>query len=586
MKVAHLTTVDLSLRFLVFPQLLSITERGGEAIGISAPGEWVEELQRAGVSHIPIHASTRGFDLGADFRAARELWRVLRRERPDVLHTHNPKPGVYGRILGRLAGVPIVVNTVHGVYATEDDPLLKRLVVYLLEAIAARFSDAELVQSREDFSLLTRWRITRPTRARHLGNGVDLARFDPERLGSSVRSGLRTELGIGDDEVMSLTVGRLVVEKGYEELFRAAGQFGEGYTFVVVGPEDPEKGDALPREVVDEARRSGVRFLGMRTDIENLYLAADIFVLPSHREGFSRSGMEAAAMGLPIVATDIRGLREVVEDGVNGVLVPVGAPHRLAEAIRRLGEDRGLRVEMGRASRRKAKEEFDEAQVVRVVLDTYRLAAERKGFVSLVRALNSDSHEIRIRTAVSADAPALARLHIGSVEKGFLPRLGYRFMRLLYEALISWEGSVVLVADDGLGPVGFVAAVSDVPAFYRGFLKSHGWRAALIAGPKVVKPDIARRAWETFRYSEVDIGVPAEFLSMAVAPEARGQGVSTKMMTMMLDRLRDIGAEKVKVVVGKPNVTAYQAIRKMGFEPVGTMEVHAGEPSEVMVWSA
>src|SRR5689334_23279678 len=98
LTVAHLTTVDMSLRFLVLPQLLAVRDRGGRAIGISAPGPWVGELEAAGVEHFPLRSSTRSMSITADARAAHELWQILRRERVDVLHTHNPKPGLYGRV--------------------------------------------------------------------------------------------------------------------------------------------------------------------------------------------------------------------------------------------------------------------------------------------------------------------------------------------------------------------------------------------------------------------------------------------------------------------------------------------------------
>ena len=121
-KVAHLTTVDLSLRYLVLPQMTAAGRLGWEAIGISAPGPYVAEVEAAGVRHIALPTSSRGWGLRRDLGAARDLWKILRAEQVDILHTHNPKPGLYGRILGRLAGVPVVVNTVHGLYATEDDP--------------------------------------------------------------------------------------------------------------------------------------------------------------------------------------------------------------------------------------------------------------------------------------------------------------------------------------------------------------------------------------------------------------------------------------------------------------------------------
>ena len=376
--VAHLTTIDLSLRFLVLAQLRSVRDAGGIAIGISAPGPWVADLEREGIRHIALRSSTRARSVRADLRAAVELWRVLRREQIDVLHTHNPKPGLYGRIVGRLAGVPIVVNTVHGLYATEDDPLPKRLTVYALEAIAARFSDAELVQNPEDLALMERLHITR--RAQLLGNGVDLTRFDPARFSPEQRHALRTELGAGDTTIVVGTVGRLVAEKGYPELFEAMAQLPrDRYLLVVAGADDPDKPDALDPAVVTRARESGVRLLGQRDDVDALYAAMDVFVLASHREGFPRAAMEAAAMGVPIVATDIRGCRQVVDDGRTGLLVPVANPATLASAIAGLGENDESRQAMGRAARALAEQRFDEKNVVDLVLESYRAVALRKG---------------------------------------------------------------------------------------------------------------------------------------------------------------------------------------------------------------
>lgn len=382
MRVAHLTTVDLALRYLLWPQLRSITEQGWEAIGISADGQCSEELRKAGISHVALRSSTRGMNIVADAKAAVELWRTLRRERVDVLHTHNPKPGLYGRIIGRLAGVPVVVNTVHGLYATQRDPLLKRLVIYALEAVASRFSDAELIQSREDMDLIRRLRIAPARKLRLLGNGVDLARFDPRAVSDRRRRELRTEFGATDDQIVVGMVGRLVAEKGYLELIETTRALGEAYVVVALGHTDPEKSDALSDTDLERGRAAGIRFLGMRRDIEEVYAAMDIFVLPSHREGVPRAAMEASAMALPVVATDIRGSREVVDDGVSGVLVPVRDTSALTWAIRSLGSDAVLRHKLGRAGRRRAQDHFDERRVVRIVLDTYREVAERKGILA------------------------------------------------------------------------------------------------------------------------------------------------------------------------------------------------------------
>ncbi len=378
MKVAHLTTVDLSLRFLLFPQLRAVIDEGGEVLGISASGPWVAGLEADGIRHVALRSSTREFDVLADLRSAVELYCILRRERPDVLHTHNPKPGLYGRVVGRLARVPIIVNTVHGLYATEDDPLPKRAAVYGLEAFASRFSDAELVQNPEDLAVISRLRLAPRGRVRLLGNGIDLARFDRGRFSETHRAAVRNVLGIGPDQIVVGCVGRLVAEKGYRELFAAARRLGAGYAFVVIGAEDPEKADTLGRDALRAARQVGVQFLGHRDDVDALYPAMDVFALPSYREGYPRAAMEAAAMELPVVATNIRGCREVVDDGINGLLVPPRDAGGLERALRRIGEDARLRQSMGKAGGRLARERFDERRCVDVVMETYRAIATRK----------------------------------------------------------------------------------------------------------------------------------------------------------------------------------------------------------------
>jgi glycosyltransferase involved in cell wall biosynthesis len=377
LKVAHLTTVDMSLCYLLLAQLRAVRDAGGEAIGISAPGPYVAELEREGIRHIALESSTRALDPVADASAARELYWILRRERVDVLHTHNPKPGVYGRIVGRYACVPIIANTVHGLYATEDDSWARRAPVYALEALAARCSDVELYQNSEDLALMQRLRLTR--NARLLGNGVDLARFDPSRFTAEQRRRARVELGARDDTVVVGAVGRLVAEKGYPELFEALATLDpRRYLLVVAGSEDLAKHDALNSAVLKAARRRGVVFLGQRDDIELVYASLDVFALPSHREGFPRAAMEAQAMAVPVVAADVRGCRQVVDDGRTGVLVPRGDPSALAREIGRLGDDQSLRVRMATAARARAAAEFDERRVVERVHRAYIDVARRK----------------------------------------------------------------------------------------------------------------------------------------------------------------------------------------------------------------
>src|SRR5262249_13876117 len=151
-------------------------------------------------------------------------------------------------------------------------------------------------------------------------------------------------------------VGRLVAEKGLPALFAAVTRLPrDRFVLVVVGAPDPVKPDAPGADELTRAREHGVRFLGHRDDVDALYAAMDVFVRAPHREGFPRAAMEAAAMGLPVVATDVRGCREVVDDGVTGSLVPVDDPAALVEALWAL-QDPGRRGALGAAARMRARQ--------------------------------------------------------------------------------------------------------------------------------------------------------------------------------------------------------------------------------------
>jgi glycosyltransferase involved in cell wall biosynthesis len=141
--------------------------------------------------------------------------------------------------------------------------------------------------------------------------------------------------------------------------------------WALIGPSDPQKADAVDPASLERARAHGVTLVGEREDVDRLYAGMDIFVLASHREGFPRAAMEAAAMGVPIVATDIRGCRQVVDDGVTGRLVPPRDAARLAAAVAEFVADPEGRAKMGDAARDKARREFDQQRQIDITLDLY-----------------------------------------------------------------------------------------------------------------------------------------------------------------------------------------------------------------------
>jgi glycosyltransferase involved in cell wall biosynthesis len=379
--VAHVATIQPTVRFLLMPQLQRLREEGYDVTAISAPGPYTSDLEAAGVRFIPWRHATRAWDPAADVRAMAELLAILRRERFDLVHTHTPKPGFLGRIAARVTGVPFVVNTVHGLYVQPNDPVSRRVPVLGLEWVAARFSDLELYQSSEDMRWAARLRIASRGRSRFLGNGTDLRRFSSDSVSPERLAALRKELGIPPGAPVVGTLGRLVAEKGYRELLAAMREVRRavpGTRLLSIGPRDPAKADALSDEELAAVREWAV-FTGPRADTPGLFALMDVFALASWREGVPRAAIEAAAMGKPLVLTDIRGCREVARDGIEGLLVPPRDAPRLATALLGLLRDPELRVRMGSAARARVEERFDERRVTDVVVGSYEELFARNG---------------------------------------------------------------------------------------------------------------------------------------------------------------------------------------------------------------
>lgn len=369
-RVAHFTTVDLALATLLGTELTAGKEAGHEVLGISAPGAWTSQVVARGVQHVPVPALVRSWSPVQDLRAAAALWRLLPALDLDVLHTHTPKAGFLGRVIGRLRGVPVVVNTCHGLWAVPEDRWLKRALVYAAEAIAIRFSDVELFQNAEDPVTLRPFLLGRDCRT--VGNGTDLKtfRFDPD-----ARRRVRDEWGVSSQDIVVGGVGRMVAEKGLVEFAEVARRLGDQARFLWVGPADDE------RAVFDRGSLTGVQLVGERRDMPAVYSALDIFVLPSYREGFPRSAMEAAACGRPLVLTDIRGSREIGDHGVHAWFVPARDSAALADAIERLLDHPELRDRLAGGAYRRAQRSFDQRMVATRSFEAYKDAGRRRGLL-------------------------------------------------------------------------------------------------------------------------------------------------------------------------------------------------------------
>lgn len=387
-RIAHITTVDSSLTHLLLNQMRSLQIEGYEVCGVSAPGEGVRQLTEAGIGHIAVPINRRLSPL-ADLKSLWRLYRVLRREQFSIVHTHTPKAGLLGQLAAKAAGVPIIVNTIHGFYFHDQMRALERRFYIMLEKVAALCSDTILSQNSEDVQTALREGICQPQLIKHLGNGIDVRHFNPANLHAKELPEKRRALNIPEDAFVVGFVGRLAARrKGFLDFLAAAQIISQQYPnarFLIAGDTDHGKPDAVePEAAKDYGVWDKCVFVGHRAldEMPLLYGSMSVLVLPSLFEGVPRAVMEAAAMKIPVVATNVKGNREAVEHGTNGTLVPLGDVQALASAIMDLLTDREKATRMGEAGRCLALAHFDEQKVFATIKDEYTRLIQAKGLAA------------------------------------------------------------------------------------------------------------------------------------------------------------------------------------------------------------
>ena len=380
-KICVVVSADIVVKFILFSQLRFLISEGYDVYVVCPDGKWIADIKKAEIK-VKIIKIKRKVSPLYDLISLYRLWSYFRKEKFDIVHTNNPKPGLIGQLAAKMAGVPVIVNTIHGLYFQDDSSRLKRVFFTFIEKIAALCSDLIFSVNKEDIITLVREGISKLEKVKYLGNGIDIHKFNSGRFSEEFIDNKKRELNISSGFKVIGIVARLVKEKGYLDLFAAFKIILEKYPktiLLVVGPKEPEKEDTVDLEIVkDYGIKDNVIFLGERGDIDEIYPLMDIFILPSYREGLPVSLLEAMAEEKPVIATDIRGCREEVENSKEGFLVPVKNPEKLAEALLYFLENPEKAKEMGKNGRIKIIKEFDEKLVFERIKKEYSRLLRKK----------------------------------------------------------------------------------------------------------------------------------------------------------------------------------------------------------------
>jgi len=383
-RLVHIMTVPQSLFFLT-RQVRFMRDRNFEIHAIASPGP---ALSRFGKEEgIPTYSVEMGRRISplSDLVSLARLVRILTRLRPTIVQSHTPKGGLLGMIAAVLSGVPVRIYTLHGL-PLETARGFKRVLLRWTERVSCLLANRVIPVGPSLRRRGIAEGLAAPTKMKVLGkgtiNGVDaLVRFAPSPETRSQGMALREAQGIPPEALVIGFVGRIVRDKGLEELVRAWKQLREDFPtlhFLVVGEREPQ--DPLPPEV-DQVLRSDPRIhlTGNLQEVRPAYAAMDILVLPSHREGFPTVPLEAAAMELPVVASQVTGCVDAVEDGETGTIFPRGDAAALEEALRSYLGNPSLRSLHGKAGRSRVLREFQPEQVWNVTLEEYRRLLNGRG---------------------------------------------------------------------------------------------------------------------------------------------------------------------------------------------------------------
>lgn len=376
-RLVRVTTVPLSLEKLLEGQL-TFMDQFYNVTAISADKERLEKFGRDNEVNIFWVNLTREITPVADLKAVFKLYRYFKREKPLIVHTHTPKAGITGMLAAKLAGVPIRLHTVAGLPLLESSGG-KRKLLNLVEKVTCDCATKIYPNSRGLKEIILKEGFTSPEKLKVLGNGssngIDTEYFDPSLYTESHKKSFREALGIPATDIVFIFVGRLVAHKGINELLSSFTKLQEQYSnisLLLVGPFEQELNPITEENFERIENHAKIFSVGYREDVRPYFAISDILAFPSYREGFPNVVMQAGAMNIPSIVTDINGCNEIIKDHDNGLVIPPKDEEALFLAMNHLLEHSEERVKMALKAREEITQYYDRKRFWQELLREYK----------------------------------------------------------------------------------------------------------------------------------------------------------------------------------------------------------------------
>ena len=380
-KLIRITTVPISFKVLLKGQLRFMASNGFDVKGVSSEGEELKEVRENEGNVMEAINMSRKITPFQDLKSLWEMWNFLRKEKPQIVHTHTPKAGIIGMLAARLAGVPHRLHTVAGLPLMEATGI-KRKILNFVEKLTYSSATRVYPNSKGLYDFILQNNFTQSNKLKIIANGssngINTTFFSPDQVSETEWVALREKLNIQPDDFVFVFVGRIVSDKGINELIKAFSELQAvennelmGIKLLLVGGLENDLDPLNPETLAEINQNKDIISVGFQQDVRPFFAISDALAFPSYREGFPNVVMQAGAMGLPSIVSDINGCNEIIVEGENGLIIPPKNVEKLKEKMLTLAGDKNLYIKLKENSRRMIENRYEQSVVWNALLEEY-----------------------------------------------------------------------------------------------------------------------------------------------------------------------------------------------------------------------